>query len=476
MPQYAIHRSAISAALPGVSKLASAFAGGDGAYQAAQDKEALNQSRIAQLIGQQAVQDAQARSYGAKADQDAAETAIIQGRPGVFETTIAARSGSTVPQVKAAREYLSTGVMPEKDLQGPPTEQGITAGTAPMVDQASLGKIGALIGQLAPALLGNVKDNKADDLAKADQTYRTMGLGDQVLSGALKRNDVAGSQAAAEGKPLYKADSTGAVLDEYGGALDTANPMAGATINLRGAQAGQAKAAAADHYAGANEKNATAGLRKAQTGAVGQGGGKAPSGYQWTTDPNTGEQVLAAIPGGPAAKTAPLKQIPATETNRIVENTKAISNIDAALSAIKSATGIDVDPKTGEPVRANGVNPASPDALGLWNTLPDMLRQRSDPKGVPVRAQIAQIGGQKFHDLSGAAITASEAPRLQPFIPGVKDDAPTTVRKLMNLKREYQGVNDALNKSFSEDQGYRSSPLLKPASASSGFRYLGVEK
>ncbi|HET8870417.1 MAG TPA: hypothetical protein VFM48_08230 [Aquabacterium sp.] len=293
MPRYQLSRGALESATPGLSRLAAAVASSKGAYKDAYDKEQLNQahlSQIAALAGQQQ----------AHADQLNAETDILNNRPQVFDTTVAARSGSTVPQVQAVKQFMTTGVMPERQLPGPPTEEGITAGSAPVADQATASKVMTLIGQLAPTLLGNVKDNKADDLAKADQTYRNMGLSDQVINGTVDRNKVAGAQAAIEGKPLFHTDTNGAVLDQFGGNLDTSNPMAQSTIGLRGAQAGQAKASAAEHYAGVREKDATAGLRRAQTGAVGQGGGKAPAGYQWTTDPASGDPALQIIKGGPA--------------------------------------------------------------------------------------------------------------------------------------------------------------------------------
>lgn len=79
---------------------------------------------------------------------------------------------------------------------------------------------------------------------------------------------------------------------------------------------------------------------------------------------------------------------------------------------------------------------ANPNAFGLKNLAPDAIIQRTDPAGVNVRAMVAGIGGQKYHDLSGAAISVSEASRLAPYIPNVKDDPRAVVIKLKNLRRE----------------------------------------
>jgi hypothetical protein len=150
--------------------------------------------------------------------------------------------------------------------------------------------------------------------------------------------------------------------------------------------------------------------------------------------------------------TSPLKQIPPAQNGAIIENSKAIQNIDSAIAAIRN-------------------NPA---AMGGFNYLGDAVRQRTDPSGVPVRAQVANIAGQKFHDLSGAAVSVGEAARLRPFIPSDTDSPQAAIEKLMNLRREYASINDMLSQTYSREQGYRPSPVQP--SGPSGFRVIGVEK
>jgi hypothetical protein len=120
----------------------------------------------------------------------------------------------------------------------------------------------------------------------------------RIASGELTPQVGGARMAASEGKDLYNVDSTGAVLDRFGGGLALDNPLAQSTIGLRGSQAAQAKAAAAENYAQAESARATADLRRRQTQTVGQGGA-APKGYRWVPDA-TGEMILEAIPGGPA--------------------------------------------------------------------------------------------------------------------------------------------------------------------------------
>ncbi len=131
-----------------------------------------------------------------------------------------------------------------------------------------------------------------------------------------------------------------------------------------------------------------------------------------------------------------------------------------------SAVGVDgrpmplrVDPKVSETTLAKmATNEAAlasiqrgrqlvqdnPDAFGLKNLLPDQVMQRMDPSGVDSRAEVGKIGATKIHDLSGAAVTVSEFPRLAVFIPNVKDTPEAIDIKLANLEREMLQVQAEL--------------------------------
>ena len=279
MPRYSFSNSALKGASSGLGKLAAAIAGAGRTGQDAYDQELITQSRIGQAI-------ASAQANQARAAQDDAETAILTGRPDVFEESVAGRTGSTIPQVKAARDYLRTGVMPSRELPGPADESGRGPGEAPVIDSPQLASLSREIARLAPVLLGNVKDNKADDLAQADKIRREMDLSDAVIAGTANRNAVGGAQAAVAGKELFSRDSTGSVLDQFTGALDTANPLAASTIGLRKDQAAQARAAAAENYAQASSARASA----AKTSMETQQGAKAGQ-IHVVTGPN-GEVVL----------------------------------------------------------------------------------------------------------------------------------------------------------------------------------------
>lgn len=162
---------------------------------------------------------------------------------------------------------------------------------------------------------------------------------------------------------------------------------------------------------------------------------------------------------GPDGQTfnRPLAPVPAAANTAMTENAKALSNIDDAIAEVTRSTGYTID-ASGNVTRVKNVKPTAPDALGGWNYLPDAVRQRTDSEGVPLRAKLANIATGKYHDISGAAVTASEAERLRPFVPAPTDTPEVVLKKLDNMRREYQGVNDSLASTYSREQGYRANP------------------
>jgi len=117
-----------------------------------------------------------------------------------------------------------------------------------------------------------------------------------------------------------------------------------------------------------------------------------------------------------------------------VENQNAINKINNAINVITS----------------------TPDSsFGLRNVTGDTVMQRLDPKGVNARAAISGIAGQKYHDISGAAVSVGEAKRLTPYIPSATDTKENILQKLYNMKAEYGNTNELMQNQFSEQQGYK---------------------
>lgn len=149
-----------------------------------------------------------------------------------------------------------------------------------------------------------------------------------------------------------------------------------------------------------------------------------------------GKTPPAIIPG----VAPPKPQQSSAIQEKFAQNSVTLNKIDQALQMVK----------------------AKPDALGLQNYAGDTVMQRVDPSGVEVRAMIADIGGQKIHDRSGAAVTVGEAARLKPYIPAATDTADTVTKKLQLFRREYAAMQQALNSGASIAQA------SAPSAASSG--------
>jgi hypothetical protein len=168
-----------------------------------------------------------------------------------------------------------------------------------------------------------------------------------------------------------------------------------------------------------------------------------PQGYR--LNPET--QEAERIPGLPVDQPKQAKLPPMSAIKGFQENHSNIEQIDRALESIKK----------------------SPESVGfLKGMTPDSILQRSDPGGVDTRAQIANIGSLMIHERSGAAVTASEYPRLKPFVPKVDDSAETVKTKLENFKRIYEQVQQDYADTYNEDTGYQLPNLRSVSEPSEG--------
>ena len=68
-----------------------------------------------------------------------------------------------------------------------------------------------------------------------------------------------------------------------------------------------------------------------------------------------------------------------------------------------------------------------------------------------------------MHERSGAAVTASESPRLKPFIPLITDDKPTALKKLRRMRQIQADDAEALAGTYNPEQGFREFKVATPA-------------
>jgi hypothetical protein len=158
------------------------------------------------------------------------------------------------------------------------------------------------------------------------------------------------------------------------------------------------------------------------------------TGKDWWENFDTGERRLSA--DKPAEK--PAKPLPVGTANAWRENSVALAKVDDALLALETKAGKGATGWKGYTAKL----PFGSKALNWFN-----------PDGTATRALIADIGSLKLHDRSGANVTASESPRLVPFIPEITDDADVVRKKLRNFKREYEFVQQEIQ-NYAEDEGY----------------------
>jgi len=244
--------AAFKNAAPGLGALAQAIGGGPGgAYESARAGEINLQSKLAQALAATQASEATARLNSAKATGAEEQNAL--GRPEALRRNAMSSYGIPLEEEGAVNNYFQTGELGGKyaapiDGVGP---------VAPAPDWSkNLGDVGRAISGVQTAL--TIGDKSSENIAKAGAINRESRLSDAIIAGTANRNAVGGAQAAVAGKDLYNRDATGSVLDQFTGALDTSNPLATSTINLRKEQAGAQKANAAQSYASAGNSNASA--------------------------------------------------------------------------------------------------------------------------------------------------------------------------------------------------------------------------
>lgn len=166
--------------------------------------------------------------------------------------------------------------------------------------------------------------------------------------------------------------------------------------------------------------------------------------------PGLGQQPSATMVTGPNGEALgkPLKDIPASVNTAIITNAQNLATAKQALTLLG-----------GEGV---GDLKGDKNATGLKGFLPQGVLNRADAGGIDTRAMISDLGSMVLHDRSGAAVTAAESPRLMPFIPLITDSADTAKKKLQRFVQVYEQEQQALNDTYSKEQGYRPSPV-KPA-------------
>ncbi len=331
MPRNTFSVGMLNSATPGLSKLAMAIGGAPDAYQQGYDKELNGQSKLAMQLAQMRNADASALNHAASARQTDAETGILSSRPDQFNEQVANFAGADVPTVNAYRQKLRTGEAPQVPM-GPPTDDGRMGVGSQQFAPELQSKLAQAIKQFAPMLF-NQKDIKPDDMAQADAIYRKGSLMDAIIAGQADRNKVGGAAAAVEGKPLFHASEFGST-DQYTGGVDASGEPAQRFGKFRDsataenvAQAGSAKAAAANSYAAAGAHNASRDKTRQDITMGAKGQIKETENGLVIVDPRTGIATpVVSVEDGAAVKGKGkgAKDIPAAVNTKIIEGSEGV--------------------------------------------------------------------------------------------------------------------------------------------------------
>lgn len=174
-----------------------------------------------------------------------------------------------------------------------------------------------------------------------------------------------------------------------------------------------------------------------------------PGGYVFVNPKDTNAPATPVKgPNGEQIKPEPPRP-PAQLIQAYNQNRKQLTIIDDAIDKIK----------------------AHPNAVGLSRGRSDTIDQMVDPTGVDARAAIADVGSMTLHDRSGAAVTASEWPRLAPFIPKASDkNAETVIKKLQRMRDLVQEQTNYLQDQvggYSNPGGSATTTTTTPAATTS---------
>lgn len=144
-------------------------------------------------------------------------------------------------------------------------------------------------------------------------------------------------------------------------------------------------------------------------------------------DPVSGQtRPLLGAGGEPLTKGV---NIPGSARKALAANASQLSVLDRAIRGVEE----------------------NPGAVGFWRGRSTLLDDQFDPRGNTTRANIADIGSLVLHDRSGAAVTASEFPRLRPFIPSASDSRRLVLDKLRRMREVIADEDMALQESFGID-------------------------
>lgn len=428
----------------GLGRLAQALAMGGKSEDQAFQESVAGQSKIMQAL-------MAAQRDRAATEADDAKTAVLTGRPDLYDEQVAIRSGQSVPTVRGYRQFVQTGKMPQIELQGPATPEG-GALMADLVPQEARSRIATELQRLVP-MLTDSGDIGMKGLADAMGVYQQQDRRDAVRSGRIDLPTAGQQEAALEGKPLVDVKEFG-VTNQFTGKQDTTVPAAvnfaayrSATTKAQEANAGQSDAAAGASRASAEK------TRQEMGDGTNRTGGKAPTGYRWSAD----GQTLVPIPGGPAdptTKGAKLQRPPTEGQAKAIGFGSRMAVADEILNEL-AADGVQRSGAIkGAAETVGNVLGLGTDSMG--GALSDIAGSATNFTQSEKQQQVEQAQRDFINAVlrreSGAAIGIGEFRNAaKQYFPSVGDDKATLRQKAANRRTAINAMKAEFGESYLPD-------------------------
>ncbi len=247
----------ISAATPGLSRLAQALAGGGSAYQRGYDDEVTAQTKIAQALASIRASDSTAAFNEAKTAEQRRANQLAS--PTALRDQAMLRVGAPTEAADDVDTFLNTGRIDKYNTGG---QQGPVMPAPAWAQDQNLGSIAKQIAASQAVLGGSAKS--ADDYFKGQELFREGQLRDDIVAGRADRNTVGGAQAAIKGSPMYSFQEFG-TGDNFSGKVDASGDPAKRYADYRKATTGAQQANAVQSYASADSSRASADKTRAET-------------------------------------------------------------------------------------------------------------------------------------------------------------------------------------------------------------------
>ena len=143
------------------------------------------------------------------------------------------------------------------------------------------------------------------------------------------------------------------------------------------------------------------------------------------------DEAAARSQGSASGRPVQSDRVAATTVVQLAENFKNLDLVQQALAAVAGR------PESFGFKRGAAIIPG-------MGQLGEAINQRVDPEGVTARQLVGQVSAMKIKDISGAAVTVSEFPRLAAFVPLVWDTPEKIRANLERFERELRLVIESL--------------------------------